>query len=249
MGADVGQGETDDERFARTFAEQVADLPGVLAVTLGGSRATGRHRRDSDWDFALYYRGSFDADVVRAAGWPGQVTNPGEWGGGVMNGGAWLQIDGRRVDLIYRDLDEVEHWWAEAREGRYEKQLLLFHLAGIPTYTVVGEMALHVVLSGELPRPDFPDRLRVSAHERWHVDATLTLGYARAALDRGDMAVATGNVVRAVFEESHSRLAQRGEWALNEKGLAERAGLGALVADLAPDPARLRAVIDALSAV
>ena len=43
--------------------------------------------------------------------------------------------------------------------------------------------------------------------------------------------------VRADFEEAHARLAERGEWALNEKGLLARAGMstGAVlpVADVA----------------
>ena len=37
-----------------------------------------------------------------------------------MNGGAWLTVGGARVDLIYRDLDEVLRWTAAAEEGRFE---------------------------------------------------------------------------------------------------------------------------------
>ena len=33
-----------------------------------------------------------------------------------MNGGAWLTVGGARVDLIYRDLDEVLRWTAAAGE-------------------------------------------------------------------------------------------------------------------------------------
>src|SRR5438445_1989767 len=163
-----------DQDFVQAFAARVAAFPGVLAVTLGGSRARagpGEVDAAADWDFALYYRGHFDADSVRATGWEGEITDPGGWGGGVMNGGAWLRIDGRAVDLHYRDLDEVEHWWAEAREGRFVKQLLLFYLAGIPTYTVVGELALNRVLVGELPKPEYPEALALEAERRWHRDA------------------------------------------------------------------------------
>jgi hypothetical protein len=216
----------DDDAFCDSFGAQVAALPGVLAVALGGSRALGSAASGADWDFALYYRGDFDADVVRAQGWAGEVTDPGGWGGGVMNGGAWLEVDDRRVDLIYRDLDEVELWWAEARAGRFEKQLLLFYVAGIPTYTVVAELAINRVLHGELPRPEYPDALAVAAADRWHRDAALSLWYAQKAFtDRGDTVVATANLTRAIIEESHARLAARKEWVLNEKGIAGRAGL------------------------
>ena len=58
-------------------------------------------------------------------------------------GGAWLTIDGRPVDVHYRDLNQVEHWCAEAEAGRFVKEHLLFYVAGIPTYVVMGELALN----------------------------------------------------------------------------------------------------------
>ena len=94
------------------LAQRLAQIPGVVGVSLGGSRATGMYREDSDWDFGLYYRDTIDPDDVRALGWPGQVFAPGEWGR-LVNGGAWLQVDSVSVDLIYRDLDEVLAWTAE----------------------------------------------------------------------------------------------------------------------------------------
>ncbi|MFI7014870.1 nucleotidyltransferase family protein [Streptomyces sp. NPDC050164] len=103
-----------DRTFLDTTADRLAALPGVRAVTLGGSRAQGTERPDSDWDLAVYYRGEFDPDDLRAVGWEGEVCELGAWGGGVFNGGAWLTIDGRRVDVHYRDLDVVEHEVAEA---------------------------------------------------------------------------------------------------------------------------------------
>jgi predicted nucleotidyltransferase len=101
-----------------TVVEQVAKVPGVLAVTLGGSRARGLARSDSDWDFGVYYRGSIDTEAIRSLGYPGTVVEPGEWGR-IVNGGAWLRVAGERVDLLYRDLDVVEHWLTEAMAGRF----------------------------------------------------------------------------------------------------------------------------------
>src|ERR1700722_8688101 len=87
------------------------------ADSLGGSRASGTSEPDSDWDFAVYYRGRFDPSDLGELGWPGEVSAIGGWGGGVFNGGAWLRGDNRQVDVHYRDLDDVEHRIAEARDG------------------------------------------------------------------------------------------------------------------------------------
>jgi predicted nucleotidyltransferase len=122
----------DDTQFPAYVAERLRRLPGVTAVALGGSRAAGTQRPDSDWDFSLYYRGRFDPADLRSLGWPGEISPIGGWGGGVFNGGAWLRADGGPVDVHYRDLDDIEHHLAEAREGRFRVERLLFHLAGVP---------------------------------------------------------------------------------------------------------------------
>jgi predicted nucleotidyltransferase len=135
-----------DEEFVDYIASRLAGLRGVAAVSLGGSRASGASRPDSDWDFAVYYRGRFDPDDLGALGWPGEVSAIGGWGGGVFNGGAWLRVEGRPVDVHYRDLDDVGHRIAEAREGRFRIERLMFHLAGIPTYIVAAELVSPVAV-------------------------------------------------------------------------------------------------------
>jgi hypothetical protein len=122
-------------------------VPGVVAVTLGGSRAVGAAVEGSDWDFGLYYRGSLDPADISALGWPGRVFAPGQWGS-IVNGGAWLTVGEARVDLIYRDLDEVLRWTAAAGEGRFEIRREVGYVAGIATYILAGELALGQVLGG-----------------------------------------------------------------------------------------------------
>ena len=123
-------GVMDANAFAAWFAGRLAALPWVAAVALGGLCAAGTATDSSDWDFALYYRGAFDPDDLRALGFDGEVFDVGAWGGGADE---WrvpgLSVEGRRVDVMYRDLNDVEHWWKEAGSGRYEKQLLPFHVA------------------------------------------------------------------------------------------------------------------------
>jgi predicted nucleotidyltransferase len=55
------------------LAERLAAVPGVVAVTLGGSRAVSAAVAGSDWDFGLYYRGGLDPADISALGWPGRV--------------------------------------------------------------------------------------------------------------------------------------------------------------------------------
>ncbi|MEV5547751.1 nucleotidyltransferase domain-containing protein [Streptomyces sp. NPDC052309] len=236
-----------DQVFLDTTADRLAALPTVRAVTLGGSRAQGTHRPDSDWDLAIYYRGAFDPADLRAVGWPGEVSEIGAWGGGVFNGGAWLTIDERRVDVHYRDLDVVEHEVTEAQAGRFGVEPLMFHLAGIPTYLVVAELAINEVLRGDLPRPAYPDALRATAPERWHGTAAATLAYAKAGhAPKGALTQVAGAIALATTQTAHAVLAARGEWVTNEKRLVERAGLGGidtLMANLTPAPEDLTRAI------
>jgi len=238
----------DDGPFCDYVASHLAGLPGVQAVTLGGSRAAGTNRPDSDWDFAVYYRGAFSPDSLRALGWPGTVFEIGGWGGGVFNGGAWLQVDGRKVDVHYRDLDDVDHHLAQARAGRFRIERLLFYLAGVPTYVVVAEIATNTVLFGDLERPAYPDALRAAAPPRWWGDAQVTLGYGRAAYAaHGRLAETAGTIAVAACQAAHAVLAAGGQWVTNEKTLLDRAGLrgvDGILAGLTPDAGRLAEAVD-----
>lgn len=215
-----------DGDFLRHVVDELAALPDVQAVSLGGSRAQGTHRPDSDWDFALYYRGQFDPGRLRAIGWSGEVSEVNAWSPGVFNGGAWLEILGRPVDLHYRDLDVVEREIAEAEAGRFRVEPLAFHLVGIPTYLVVGELAINEVLYGQLPRPRYPEALRRTAPRVWWNFADLGLTYARANhAPHGRLAECTAMITQAACQTAHAVLAARGEWTTNDKRLLAAAGL------------------------
>jgi hypothetical protein len=206
------------------IASKLAAIPGVVAVTLGGSRATNSATVGSDWDFGLYYRGGLDPADVVALGWPGPVFAPGEWGL-IVNGGAWLTIDGTRVDLIYRDLDEVLRWTSAAEAGQFEIHREVGYVAGIATYVLAGELALGRVLAGELPRPAFPQMLMDTAPAAWFRIAGGALHFAEVYASRDDRTACLANLCQAVLAAAQGRLAAVGEWALNEKRIVQRAGL------------------------
>lgn len=238
----------DDDSFPAYVASRLAALPTVDAVTLGGSRAEGTHRPDSDWDFSIYYRGRFDPQTLRDVGWPGEVFEVGGWSTGVFNGGAWLEIDGRKSDVHYRDLDAVDREIAASREGRFDIEPLQFHLAGVPSYLVLAELAVKRVLHGRLPTPAYPRALRERARRVWWGRAERTFGYARENHGRhGRVTQCAGLIAQATSQAAHAVLADRGEWITNEKTLLTRAGLRQvddLIAAIGPQPAVLTDVVD-----
>jgi hypothetical protein len=230
------------------LAARLAAVPGVLAVTLGGSRATNTAVEGSDWDFGLYYQGAIDPADIVALGWPGRVFAPGEWGR-IVNGGAWLTVDGTKVDLIYRDLDEVLRWTGAAEEGRFEIQREVGYVAGIATYVLAGELSLGRVLAGELPRPAFPDELRVTAPPVWYHLAAGALHFAAVHADRQDRVACLANLCQAVLATAQGRLSADGVWVLNEKRLVERAGLATIAQQLEEPGPGLPSLVSAVRAV
>jgi hypothetical protein len=242
----------DDDAFLAHIASHLGGLPCVEAVTLGGSRAEGTHRPDSDWDFSVYYRGRFDPQALRDIGWPGEVFEVGGWSPGVFNGGAWLEVDGRRTDVMYRDLDVVDREIAASQEGRFIIEPLQFHLAGYPSYLVLAELSVKRVLHGELPTPAYPAALRRRAAEVWWGRADATFGYARSYhAPQRRLAQCAGLVAQGASQAAHAVLAARGEWIRNEKTLLTRAGLRTVdefIAAARPDPDALRDLVDQASA-
>jgi predicted nucleotidyltransferase len=213
-----------DEEFLEMVVTGCRGLPNAEAVSLGGSRARGDFRPDSDWDFAVYYRGEIDVRPFDELGWPGRVFRPFEWGR-VMYGGAVFDVDGRHFDIHYRNLDVVEHWSAEAVEGRFEVHILGFHLAGIPTYMLPGELAIGRTLWGDLPRPRYPEALRRSAPSAWLERAFRELDYASYWASSENPVSCAGALAKVVLQGAHARLAHRRVWALNEKRMVQWAEL------------------------
>ncbi len=105
------------------LVEELAALPGVVAIVLGGSYAEGAQTPASDMDIGLYYRAEdpFRVREVRqvaekVAVQPPTVTGYYAWGPWV-NGGAWIQTAAGKVDFLYRNLDQVEQTIDEALAG------------------------------------------------------------------------------------------------------------------------------------
>jgi len=256
-----------DERLGE-LATRLAEVPGVAAVLLGGSRARGTHTPDSDTDLGVYYHRPLDVAALgalaRTFGGPAaRVTPVGEWGPWV-DGGGWLTVDGAAVDWIYRDVDRVARAWADAEQGRYAFHAQAGHPLGVPDFAYAGEVALGVILAdpaGELAALRARMRVYPPALSEALVtglwEADFLVGVARKAVPRGDAAYLAGCMFRLAGVCAHALHGAAGRWLINEKGaIASAAALPgapprfrqrmeAVFAAVDGDPVHLTAVLDA----
>ena len=230
------------------LVDVLARMRGVVSVVLGGSRAVDAAHAGSDWDLGVYYRGPIELTALTAYG---EVHPPWAWGR-IMNGGAWLQCGGERVDVILRDLDVVEHWTRQAGEGKFEVDMLLGYLAGIPTYTLAAELATCRPLHGDCPPSvAYPARLIQTGPPWWRFCRSFSLDFARKHAQRSNVVGVVGQAAKAVMEEAHAILCERGQWVSNEKRLIDRARLShvqELFTHVPAEPENLRLWIDRLAA-
>lgn len=117
---------------------------------------------------------------------------------------------------------------------------------------LAGELAVARVLHGTLPRPSYPEALRRTASTQWEASAEFSLWVAEKAAARADVSYCAGLLAKAAISAANGRLARRGEWVLNEKGVVDRAGLGRsadVLTGLASDPTALTDAIAAMREV
>ncbi len=224
------------ESLVLRMAARLTSVRGVRAVVLGGSRARGTHRPDSDWDLGVYYRGTPDlaaltALACEAQGSPVEVAGPGGWGPWV-DGGAWLRVDGIAVDWILRDLDRVEKVWSDCREGRFEIGIQPGHPLGFWSPCYPGEVALGRVLAdphGELTELQadtraYPEPLRRAVVDAaWEAD--FSVHAARKSAPSGDTLHVGLCLSRAFGILAQALHAHHRAWCLNEKGALAAAAL------------------------
>lgn len=213
-----------------SLVDELGRVRGVVAVVLGGSRARGTHRPDSDIDLGLYYRGELDIAALqalasRASDAPVEVTAPGGWGPWV-DGGGWLTIDGQRVDWIYRDLDRVHRVWATCQAGDYQVVPQAGHPLGYYTHTYAGEVAICRILAdatGELAAlqaaiRSYPRALGDALlRGLWEADFMTQVARYGAAGD--DPTYAAGCLFRVVGVLCHALHGHAGQWLINEKAM------------------------------
>jgi hypothetical protein len=237
------------------LAARLAEVPGVIGVVLGGSRARGTADEHSDTDLGVYRRGPMDLSALReiAAQYPGStVAEPGEWGPWV-DGGAWLRTPGAKTDLLWRDLDRVEAVLDEAERGVVRCEQQVGHPLGFFAYAYLAELATARVLAdpaGALADvrarlAPYPPALAAAIDRVYGFEAGFCIQNAETPARRGDRFSATGFLFRGIGCLVHVLHARAGRWLATEKNaVASAATLPGVPADFTARVDRILADID-----
>lgn len=224
------------ERFALAsgIAGRLASVEGVVAVVLGGSSARGSADELSDIDLGLYYRRDRPPDLGALATVvrdlddrheDGLVTALGKWGPWV-NGGGWLQVGGRRVDVLYREVERVTEVIEDCRSGRITCDYYLGHPHGFHNYIYLGEIAVcrplvdpgHAISALKVLVAAYPAAMKAAIIQRYLYDARFMLELAAKPAARGDVFEVTGCLFRVVAALVQVVYAINERYFLNEKG-------------------------------
>ena len=216
------------------MAERLGAIDGVVGIALGGSLARGTADARSDVDIGIFYRPERPPSLTALDALakeiddrhrPGLVTDYGEWGPWI-NGGAWLQIDGRHVDWLYRDLDRVGRTVEDCRAGRITCDYQPGHPHGFHNHIYMAEVHFarplydpHGVLTELRARTDpYPPALRAAIVDRYLWEAGFALDVAESPAERGDTFHVTGCLFRSVACLIQVLFALNERYFVNEKG-------------------------------
>jgi hypothetical protein len=246
------------DRICRTLE----NVPGVSAIVLGGSRARGTAGSSSDYDIGIYYEPAdpLDVEALKAAvrnlvddPEKAAVTGLGGWGPWI-NGGGWLTIEGRKVDLLYRDLERVRAIVAECSSGTVTMNYQPGHPHGFVSAIWMGEVALCVPLVdhskaiADLKNQvwPYPAPLKKGLIERFLWEARFSVENAEIAVPRNDSTHVAGCLYRALACVAQVFFALNERYLINEKGaLAEVAEFPVRIDNLTH---RLRQIWSAIGA-
>ena len=223
--------------FLEKIAARIGEVSGVVAVALGGSRARGDADAESDSDFGIYYDPAAPPDLAELSRvarelddrHPAEPLAPiGGWGPWI-NGGGWLEIEGQRVDWIYRDLDRVASAISDAREGRIASYYQPGHPHAFHTHMYMGEVhharplfdpagRLRALAAQTVPYPTELQRAVVDAF-LWEAD--FALRSAEKSVARGDRYHVTGSVFRSLACVIQVLFAVNERYFVNEKRSVE----------------------------
>ena len=218
----------------------LAEVESITAIVLGGSRARDTAHATSDYDIGLHFSSARPLDTDRlllavktfvddpdAA----TVTPVGAWGPWII-GGAWLSVQGRKVDLLYRNVEAVDDIIDACRSGEISMHYQAGHPHGFCSAIWMGEIALCKVLhdpSGiiaalKAKTVPYPAQLGDALIRRFAWEILFAIENGELAVSRDEQTHVAGCTYRALACTAQVLFALNGRYLITEKGaLAEAA--------------------------
>ena len=245
-----------DDSLLRQITPVLSEVPGVVAVVLGGSRARGTGTDVSDYDIGLYFRREYplDTEALLRAVRPlvddpetASVTPVGEWGPWIVGGG-WLRIAGKKVDILYREIAAVGQVIADARAGRISMHYQPGHPHGFCSAHWMGEVALcrplhdsaGVLTALKAKTTPYPSALGQALIRKFLWEVGFSIENAALGAARCDQTHVAGCAYRALCCAAQVLFALNSRYLINEKAALQAAQRFPLT--LADLPSRAQAV-------
>ena len=223
-------------RLLEEIVGKLSRIPGVSAVVLGGSYASGTHHARSDMDIGIYY---FEANpfLISEIRWVADlisadrsatVTGFYEWGAWV-NGGAWIHTQQGKVDFLYRNLDQVVRTIDEAQQGishhDYDQQptfgfYSVIYLAETQVCIPLYDPGEHIAKLKQQVTA-YPSKLkqRIIADTLW--SAEFTLSFARDYASQGDIYNTVGCFTRVASNLTQTLFALNERYYMQDKQILD----------------------------
>jgi hypothetical protein len=217
--------------------QQLQGVTNVVAVVLGGSYALGTARPGSDIDVGIYYREALPLPVEQIRAISQRLCTPGTnpvvteaYGWGLwVNGGAWIQTPAGKVDLLYRNLDQVERVIDEGCRGVWHHDFDQQPPFGFRSVIYFGETSICMPLfdpEGEIARvkklvATYPERLknRIIQESLWNAEFSLRICQVFAS--SGDVYNSAGCVTRVAQFLVHALFALNEVYFVSDKYATE----------------------------
>lgn len=215
---------------------KLSKVPGMRAIVLGGSYASGTQHGKSDMDIGLYY---FEArpfpiteirNIALEISVDGTPTVTGFYGWGAwVNGGAWINTPVGKVDFLYRNLDQVQQTIAEAQQGisqhDYDQQpaygfYSVIYLAETQMCIPLHDPELLIAkLKHSVKVYPQPLKKRIIADSLWAAEFTLL--HARNFAAQGDIYNTVGCLTRTVSNLTQALFALNERYFIRDKQVLE----------------------------
>lgn len=221
------------EYILNKISKELDNIPGIVGVVLGGSRARGTHHKKSDIDIGIYYDESegFDVGELNKVAVKlddehreGLVTPLGQWGPWV-NAGGWLIINGYHVDFILRDIKRVSQVIDDCLAGRVSIHYQTGHPHGYLNAMYMGEISICKILldpKGKISQLKsktypYPKALKEAITRYFMFEASFSLMFAEDNVEKDDIYYICGHCFRSISCLNQVIFALNDEYCINEK--------------------------------